>query len=287
MKRLSALLLVLALFAVACGDDDAADAGGDGEGQRIVSLSPTATEILFAIGAGDDVVAVDQFSYHPDDAPVTDLDGFAPNVEAVADFEPDLVVMQSNADVQAGLEALGIEVIVQDAAASIPDTYTQIEALGAATDRIGDAAELVSEMQTAIDALIADAPDASGLTYYHELDNTLFSVTSTTFVGEIYSLFGLTNVADPADDGSAFGYPQLSDEFLVDADPDLIFLADTKCCGQTADTVGARPGWDQLGAVQAGHVIELDDDIASRWGPRIVEFAEAIAGALAEVPAPA
>lgn len=287
MKRLSALLLVLALFAVACGDDDAADAGGDGEGPRIVSLSPTATEILFAIGAGEDVVAVDQFSYYPDEAPVTDLDGFAPNVEAVADFEPDLVVMQSNADVQAGLEALGIEVIVQDAAASIPDTYSQIEALGASTGRVGDAAELVSEMQSAIDGLIADAPDASGLTYYHELDDTLFSVTSATFVGEIYSLFGLTNVADPADDGSAFGYPQLNDEFLVDADPDLIFLADTKCCGQTADTVGARPGWDQLGAVQAGNIIELDDDIASRWGPRIVEFAEAIAGALAEVPAPA
>ena len=135
-------------------------------------------------------------------------------------------------------------------------------------------------MRAEIDELIAAAPDASGLTYYHELDNTLYTVTGSTFIGQVYSLFGLTNVADPADaDGSASGYPQLSDEYLVDADPDIIFLAG----GQDAQTVAARPGWDQLTAVQAGRIVELNDDVVSRWGPRLVDFIASISEVLASI----
>lgn len=248
---------------------------------RIVSISPTATEMLFAVGAGELVVAVDQYSYFPDEAPVTDLDGFSPNVEAIAAFEPDIVLMQSSGDVQAALETLGIQVIVQNAAVSLEDTYSQILQIGDVTGRQDDASALVTQMQTEIESLLASAPDASGLSYFHELTPALYSVTSSTFVGAVYSLFGLENAADPADaDGSAFGYPQLSDEYLIDADPDLIFLADTLCCEQNAATVGARPGWDQLSAVQNGNVIELSDDVASRWGPRIVEFIATIAEAI-------
>lgn len=248
---------------------------------RIISISPTATEMLFAVGAGDQVVAVDDYSYFPEEAPVTDLSGFSPNVEAIAAFEPDIVFMQPNGDVQAALETLGIQVVVQDAAVSIDDTYEQITQIGDVTNQQVQANALVAEMRAEIEELIAEAPDGNGLSYFHEIDPTLYSVTSSTFVGAVYSLFGLKNAADPADaDGSAFGYPQLSDEYLVDADPDLIFLADTLCCGQNAATVGERPGWEQLSAVQNGNVIELNDDIASRWGPRIVEFITAISEAL-------
>ena len=265
-------------------DETAADAGTEEiveERLRIVSISPTATEMLFAVGAGDLVVAVDQYSYFPDEAPVTDLDGFSPNVEAIAALEPDIVLMQSSGDVQAALETLGIQVVVQDAAVSIDDTYAQITQIGDVTGQQDQATALVTQMQTEIESLVASAPDASGLSYFHELDPTLYSVTSSTFVGAVYSLFGLENAADPADvDGSAFGYPQLSDEYLVDADPDLIFLADTLCCGQDVATVAERPGWDQMSAVQNGNVIELSDDIASRWGPRIVEFIATISEAL-------
>ena len=158
----------------------------------------------------------------------------------------------------------------------------------AATGNIGEAAELVLEMQTEIEELTANAFGGSGLSYFHELDNTLYSVTSSTFIGAVYALFGLENVADPADaDGAAFGYPQLSDEYLVDADPDIIFLADTICCGQSAETVAERAGWDQLAAVQNGTVIELNDDIVSRWGPRLVDFIEAIALAVESATVPA
>ena len=252
--------------------------------QRIVSISPTATEMVFAIGAGDRVVAVDQFSYFPDEAPVTDLDGWNPNIEAIASYDPDLVVMQTSGDVGASLEALGIEVWAHDAPFVFDDVYVQIEQLGEVTGQTEEAAALVADMQAQISELIAAAPDASGLTYYHELDNTLYTVTSSTFIGQVYGLFGLTNVADPADaDGSAWGYPQLSDEYLVDADPDVIFLADTLCCGQNAQTIAARPGWDQLTAVQTGRIVELNDDIVSRWGPRLVDFIAAISDVLVSI----
>ncbi len=243
--------------------------------ERIVSMSATATEMLFAIEAGDQVTAVDGTSNYPADAPVTDLDGFGANAEAILTYEPDLVVIFFDPGGLAdGLEAAGVPTYMAAAALTLDDTYTQIEQLGALTGNVGSAAELVGNMQTDIDDLVAQVPEREEpLTYYHELDDTLFTVTSSTFVGEIYALAGLVNVADAADeDGSAFGYPQLSAEYLVDVDPDLIFLADTKCCGQDLASVSARPGFDQLGAVQGGHVIELDDDIASRWGPRVVDF---------------
>ena len=250
--------------------------------ERIVSLNPTATEMLFAIGAGDQVVAVDQFSYFPAEAPVTDLSGFDPNIEAIAGFEPDLVVTDVPLE---ALTDLGIENMVISAATNLDDIYAQIEQLGARTGNVGEAAELVLQMQTDIDAALASIPDREiALTYYHELDNTLYSVTSGTFVGYVYSLFGLENIADPADpDGESFGYPQLNEEYVLTADPDLIFLADTLCCEQSAATVAERPGWDQLQAVQNGHVVELNDDIVSRWGPRIVEFIEAVGAAVNEL----
>src|SRR5690606_17206535 len=112
---------------------------------RIVSLSPTATEILFALGAGSRVVAVDDQSTYPPEAPVTDLSGFDPNVEAIASYEPDLVVLSFDpGDLQPGLEALDIEVVLQPPAATLDDAWAQIEQLGAATGSVAEAAELVA-----------------------------------------------------------------------------------------------------------------------------------------------
>ncbi|MEO1061094.1 MAG: ABC transporter substrate-binding protein [Actinomycetota bacterium] len=275
-------------FPVTITDDDG-EVAIDARPEAIVSLSPTSTEMLFAIGAGPQVVAVDSFSNFPAEAPITDLSGFQPNVEAIVAFEPDLVVMSgADPDTLAGLDAVGIPVIIHGAAATLDDTYRQIEQLGAATGQLDLAVTLVAQMQTDIDELASQAPADAGLTYFHELDDTLFSVTSSTFIGEVYSLAGLSNVADAADpDGAAGGFPQLDAEFLIDADPDLIFLADTKCCGQNAETVSGRPGWDVLTAVQNGAIIELDDDIASRWGPRVVDFLRIVIDATASVTATA
>lgn len=249
--------------------------------EAIISLSATATEMLFAIGAGSQVVAVDDQSNYPADVPKTDLSGFTPNVEAILAHEPDLVVIGYDpGDLVASLEAADVDVLNYSAALTIDDVYRQIGALGAATGHPDAAEALNGSIADDLAAIALDAPDAEGTTYFHELDNTLYTATSTTFFGQIYGMFGLVNIADPADeDGAAFGYPQLSSEFVVSVDPDLIFLADT-LYGESADTVAARPGWDALGAVEAGNVIALDSDIASRWGPRIVDFAQAVADAI-------
>lgn len=316
MKRLSTLVAVLALVAAACGGETVdttavpqaqsttsttvapatttTEAPDDGfpvtvstangdvileeRPVSIVSISPTATEMIFAIGAGDQVVAVDAYSYYPPETPVTDLSGWQPNIEAIASYEPDLVVTSGDPDgLIEALTTLGIPVLLVPAAATFDDVYTQIEQLGAATGNVGSAAELVAQMQSEIAEIVAGLPDfATAPTYYHELSPDLYSATSLTFIGTVYSTLGLINIADEADlDG--FGYPQLSAEWILDQDPDFIFLADAKCCGASPESVSERPGWDGLSAVINGRVVVLDDDIASRWGPRIVEYLRSVA----------
>lgn len=252
--------------------------------EAIISLSAVATEMLFEIGAGQQVVAVDDQSNYPPEAPMTDLSGFTPNLEAILSFEPDLVIVTFDpGDLVAGLEAAGVPVVLFGAAVTIDDVYRQIEALGTATGNLEAAEDVNESIRSELDELVVESASlGEDVTYYHEIDDTYYTVTSSTFFGEIYGLFGMINIADPADeDGSAFGYPQLSAEFIVSQDPDILFLADT-LYGVSADSVAQRPGWDAMTAVQNGNIVELDSNVASRWGPRIVEFAESIATALRE-----
>jgi len=297
-RSLVPLLLLLALLAAACGGNgsktDPAGAAGqeaafpvtldspggkvvlDRRPERIVSMSPTATEMLFAIGAGPQVVAVDSNSNYPKEAPTTDLSAYQPNLEAIAGYKPDLVVYSDDpGELAAGLGKLGIPALAEPAAARLDDTYAQIDQLGRATGHPADAARLTATMRAEIAKIVAAGRPERPLTYYHELDKNLYTATSRTFIGQLYGLLGMENIADAADKDKS-GYPQLSAEYVVKADPDMIFLADTRCCGQSARTVAARDGWDQLKAVKAGGVVELDDDVASRWGPRVVDFLKTI-----------
>ena len=248
---------------------------------RIVSLSPTATESLFAIGAGPQVVAVDDQSDFPKSAPRTALSGFTPNVEAIAGYRPDLVVISYDTKGLSGaLRGLGITVVHHDGVKTLAGAYQQIRQLGKVTGRDGSAQKLVANMKRKIGAIVADAKKGrQGLTVYHELDPTLFSATSKTFIGQVYTALGLKNIADAAD-SAGFGYPQLSAEYVVSSSPDLIVLADTVCCGQKASTVAARPGWDRISAVRTGSIVRIHDSIASRWGPRLVNFFRAMSAAL-------
>lgn len=251
--------------------------------ESIVSLSSTGTEMLFAIGAGDQVVAVDEFSTYPPEAPVTDLSGFTPNLEAIIGYEPDLVVISFDpGELVSGLEAVDVPTLLLPTAASLDDSYTQLEVLGAATGHVGEAAEVVSQMQADIDEIVATTTIPEGLSFYHEVDETLYSATSSSFLGQIYALLGLTNIADEADDGS--GFPQLSSEFIVSQDPDLIYLADVDF-GVTPESVAQRPGWAEMTAIQNDAIVPLDSYLASNWGPRVVELLETIAESVTAVPA--
>jgi iron complex transport system substrate-binding protein len=261
---------------------DRADAGPE----RIVSLSPTHTEILFAIGAGPQVVAVDNLSTFPPKAAkvATDLSAYEPNVEAVAGYDPDLVVTDgTNPEFIGQLDSLGIPHWEGPAPRGFSDVYQQIEALGKRTGHAAPAAALAARMQADVDEIVAGMPALDHpLSIYHELDNTYFSATSDTFIGQVYNRLGLRNIADEAETTGG-AYPQLSAEFIISTNPDLIFLADTKCCRESAATVAARPGWQAITAVANGGVIEMDDDIASRWGPRIVDYMRTVADAVERV----
>ena len=197
------------------------------------------------------------------------MSGFTPNVEAIAAKNPDLVVVSNDTNnVVAGLGALKIAVLVEPAAATIDDTYKQIDELGRATGNAAAAATEVSTMKQQFTDLAGQLAPHKGLRYYHELDPTYYTATSKTFIGAVYALAGLENIADAADSGGT-GYPQLSAEFIVNANPDVIFLADTKCCGQDASTVAARDGVvaDRGGAHRPRRSASTTTS-PSRWGPR-------------------
>jgi iron complex transport system substrate-binding protein len=247
--------------------------------QRIVSLSPSATQMLYAIGAGSQVVAVDTYSTYPASAPRTNLSGFQPNIEAIASYRPDLVLNDSDTGgLVRSLGVLHVPVLILPAAKDLPETYAQIDELGHATDHLAGAGAAVSGMRSRIAAIVASVPKpAEPLRVYHELDPTYYSATSATFVGEIYKMFGLSNIADRAGLTKNSGYPQLSGEYVVSADPQLIVLADTVCCHQSAATVASRPGWGGIAAVRRGLVVPVDDGLASEWGPRIVDFVAIVA----------
>jgi iron complex transport system substrate-binding protein len=270
MRRIVSTTVLVALVALVPLGTTTAASAKTSRPTRIVSLSPTATEMLFAIGAGKQVVAVDDQSNFPKGAPKTNLSGFEPNAEAVAGYNPDLVVLPDT-KIAAALESLNIKVLVLQAAAKLGDSYAQLRALGRATGHRDSAARVITSMKSGIEKLVADVPHRKPPTAYYELDETFFSADSSTFIGRLLKLAGLDNIADKAPGGGS-GYPQLSAEFVIHADPAVIFLADTKCCAQTTKTVAGRPGFSDLRAVKNHHVVLLDDDIASRWGPRVVQL---------------
>jgi iron complex transport system substrate-binding protein len=254
--------------------------------ERIVSLSPTATESLFAIRAGDQVVAVDDQSNYPAEAPHSKLSGYQPNVEAIAGYRPDLVVAAFDpSGLVKGLRKLDIPVLLQPAATNLNGAYAQIEALGRVTGHEAGAKAVVTRMRARIAELVASSSAGKSIAVYHELGPDYFSATSKTFIGSIYKLLGAENIADGAG-GKAPDYPQLSAEYIVSANPDVIVLSDTKCCGQSPETVTGRPGWSKIAAVRNGSIVPVDDDIASRWGPRTVDFVEIVAQAIAEAGSP-
>ena len=240
---------------------------------RIISLSPTITEDLFAVGAGKQVIAVDQDSNYPKKAPRTTLSGLDPNVEAISKYHPDLVVFSYTGPYVKQLRELGIKVVIEPAPAKLNGAYQEIKQLGQLTGHVAGATSVVRSMKSQLQAIVRSVPlSHRHLRVYHELDPTYYSATSDTFIGRIYSLFGFKNIADAADTQHT-GYPQLSAEYILQSDPQIIVLAD----GQTPAEVAARPGWNTISAVKDHRVVAVNEDIASRWGPRIVDFARAVA----------
>jgi iron complex transport system substrate-binding protein len=256
------------------------------EPTRIVSLDPTATEDLYAIGAGTQVVAVDQDSDYPPGAPVTGLSGLTPNIEAILRYDPSLVIASQNSGgLVTGLGRLGIPVLIEPAAATLSGVYRQMEQIGQATGHYNQAAEVVKNMQEVIgDAVAQVGTRYRGMTYYWEVSgDPYYGATSATLIGHILDMFGMKNIADPAGKPADVGYPELSGRYIIAARPQFIFLQDDQPAygGQTPAMVAARPGWAVIPAVRNHDTFSLNDDVASRWGPRVPSLVNALANALA------
>src|ERR1022692_863630 len=308
--RLSALALAAALAAAAagCGNSAASPASGarststassgafpvtvaaangsvhlSKRPTAIISLAPSATEMLYAIGAGQQVKAVDADSNYPPQAPVSHLSGLSPNIEAIVAEKPDLVIVSYDAAaLTKRLATFSIPVLDLPAPTSVNGVYSEFNELGAVTGDVSQAKHEVTGLRSQISQIVASEPQHSKpLTYYYELDQTYYSVTSSTFIGKLLGLLGMKSIADAAKGAAAAGgYPQLSSEYIVKANPDYIILADTVCCHQSVSTVAGRAGWAGLTAVKSKHVILLNDDIASRWGPRITNLLRTVLAGL-------
>jgi iron complex transport system substrate-binding protein len=256
------------------------------EPKRIISLSPSATEIFFSIGADKQVLLVDSLSNYPKRAPISDISAFEPNVEAIVGKKPDLVLLSvdsmKSTEVRNALTKLKVPVLMEKAPVTLADVYAEIKVLGKVTNKQSQAGALSTKMAKDIKSILASAKKSSGVRIFHELDDTYYSVTSDTFIGRVYKDFGVINVADAAAGADSYGYPQLSAEYLLKSDPQAIFLSDAQY-GVTTQSVAQRAGWSQISAVKNGHVFALPADVPSRWGPRLVDFYRTIAKALAKI----
>ncbi|MDP2948117.1 MAG: ABC transporter substrate-binding protein [Chloroflexota bacterium] len=264
-----------AQFPLTIGDDLGRQVTLPAAPQRIVSLSAGATEIFFAIGAGQQVIAVDRFSDFPAEARIRpQLDAFQPSVEAIAGLQPDLVLMFFDpGGVVDGLERVGSTVLFLDAPESVDGVLEQIRLLGRVTGHVPQAEALIQSMQARIDAVgkkLADVPQ--GPRIFHEVDATLYTAAPNSFVGDLYTILRAQNIAA----GAAQAYPQLSQEVIIERDPEVIILAD-EAYGESPQTVKARAGWSSISAVKSDRIYSIDPNIVSRPGPRLVEALETLA----------
>jgi iron complex transport system substrate-binding protein len=252
---------------------------------RIISLSPTATEDLYKVGAGKQVVAVDETSDYPPGVPKTSLSGINPNIEAIAGYDPSLVVTEQDANgLVAGMKKLGVPVLVEPTATTLAQAYAQIEQIGQATGHAAQGQAVVQGMQAQIAADLKKAGTAhSDLSYFWEVSaNPYYSATSQTIFGQIVGMFGLKNIADKVAKAADGGYPELTEEYIVASKPQIIFLTDNDPGdgGQAPAIVAARPGWAAIPAVKDHEIIALNDDVAARWGPRLPQLVAAVAAAV-------
>ena len=239
--------------------------------KRIISLSPSITEILFEIGSGNQVIAVDNLSNYPNEAPITDISAYDPNVEAISLLNPDLVILSYNIkNLKAALKKIGIETIYLPAPLNFEDILDQIDYLGLQTGNEDKAKKLISKMKNRMKTLQKLRENETATKIYHEIDPNYYSPSKFSFIGDIYQKLNYKNVADKADIRN-LGYPKLSPELIISENPDLIVLPGKD--NKYVEKVKLRPGWGYIEAVKKNNFLLTNNDIASRWGPRILNFA--------------
>ena len=262
-------------FPLTIEDSDGTAVTLDAPPRRIVSYSPGATEILFAIGAGGRVVATDEFSDYPEAARRLPRLAYSdPDPEAALALAPDLVLMAGQQRARVGqFRDLGMTVLFLDEAVDVEGVIADVETFGEFTGAREQAAALAASMRARAGAVAAAVADAGpGPRVFFELTADLYTAGPDTFVGNLLTLAGAENVAA----GAETRFPQLSAEAVVAAAPEVVLLADAEW-GESRETVCARPGWDAIPACVSGRVHPVGGDLVSRPGPRVVDGLEQVA----------
>jgi len=265
---------------IAVVDDAGRSVVMNGPPDRIVALAPSNTEILFALGAEDRIVAVDQWSDHPPAAKTKPrISPFSPSLEQIVKLQPDLILAaHGSAEPVLPLDRQGVKVLVL-APRTLEDVYRNILLIGRIVEAEGRAKRLVDAMRQRVAAVLARVRDAPQPKVFIELEGSdairPYTAGSGSFIDLLIRLAGGENVAAP----SRTAWPQFSLEELIRADPDLIILGDAvgPMNPQTPEMVSRRPGWSRLRAVSCGAIFPIETDLVSRPGPRVIEGLELLA----------
>ena len=257
-------LIFLALLVSMCSNP-----AQESEDIKIISLSTTHTEIIQSLEAQDTLIAVDAFSEV--DFPVQRIDAYTVTAEELAPLNPDMVIVAFDFNgIVDGLESQEINYVLLPPAKNFEDVYSQISIIGEIVNKKGEASSKVRDMKLEINRILDDA-NYENVSVYHEIGYSygIYSVNSDSLIGEIYNALGVVNIANSEEDPFGSGYPALSEEMVIDSNPDYIVVGHSDYLNKD---LSIREGWGNISAVESSNVYFLDDTLASNWGTTTVQL---------------
>lgn len=241
----------------------------ESEDIKIISLSTTHTEIIQSLEAQDTLIAVDAFSEV--DFPVERIDAYTVTAEELAPLNPDMVIVAFDFNgIVDGLESQEINYVLLPPAKNFEDVYSQISTIGEIVNKKGEASSKVRDMKLEINRILDDA-NYEDVSVYHEIGYSygIYSVNSDSLIGEIYNALGVVNIANSEEDPFGSGYPALSEEMVIESNPDYIVVGHSDYLNKD---LSIREGWENISAVESSNVYFLDDTLASNWGTTTVQL---------------
>ena len=267
-------LIFLALLVSMCSNQ-----AQENDEIKIISLSTTHTEIIQSLGAENTLVGVDAFSEV--DFPVEVIDAYTVTAEELVPLNPDVVIIAFDFNgIVEGLEAQEINYVLLPPARNLDDVYAQITNIGEMVNKKSEASSTIRDMKLEINRII-NKYNYQDITVYHEIGYTygIYSVNSEALVGEIYNLLGVTNIANSEEDPYGSGYPALSEEMVIESNPDFIVVGHSDYLNKD---LSIRGGWSDISAVQNSRVFFVDDTLASNWGTTTLQLVEVLAATFEE-----
>ena len=246
---------------------------------KIISLSTTHTEIIQSLGAENTLVGVDAFSEV--DFPVEVIDAYTVTAEELVPLNPDVVIIAFDFNgIVEGLEAQEINYVLLPPARNLDDVYAQITNIGEMVNKKSEASSTIRDMKLEINRIINNS-NYQDITVYHEIGYSygIYSVNSESLIGEIYNLLGVTNIANSEEDPYGSGYPALSEEMVIESNPDFIVVGHSDYLNKD---LSIRDGWSDISAVQNSRVFFVDDTLASNWGTTTLQLVEVLAATFEE-----